>query len=211
LVVTFIDRRDPCGPAPLLTILALHEKERSRRGVAVVRVEGEKARPFRGGAFIPDLKIGKIGDGSSVVAAHRMHLFKCIDVVGLLAPVNIGRPRPAVRGRENPNATFGVERYDGIVVRVGRFFIQQEGRTRDGLALVVEVRDHVQELAGILLRRAAIAEKGLFHRGRIDRERLVHVAVGAQASAVLVGILIAGGLIHIPDAAITVGFLVERE
>ena len=47
-----------------------------------------------------------------------------------------------------------------------------------------------------------VAEKSLLYLIAIDGERFVLGAVRSQSSAVLIDVLVAGRLIHIPDAAV---------
>jgi hypothetical protein len=75
---------------------------------------------------------------------------------------------------------------------------------------VVVVRHHVQQPPVAVGRGAAVTEKRLVNLGAVHGKRLMLGAVRTEAAAVLVGVLVARGLVGVPDAAITVGLPVER-
>ena len=50
-----------------------------------------------------------------------------------------------MRGGEDPNISFVVDGYDGIVVRIGGHLVQQNGRAWYFTGFVIEVRYHVNE------------------------------------------------------------------
>jgi hypothetical protein len=58
----------------------------------------------------------------------------------------------------------------------------------------------------IVLGRAAVAEKGLIDLGTVNGKGLMLGAVSAQTTAILVNVFIVRRLVHIPYAAVTVGF-----
>ena len=92
---------------------------------------------------------------------------------------------------------------------VAGLLVEQDGRAGDHARLVVVVRNHVEELSVAVCRCAAVAEESFVHLVAIDRERLVLGAICSEPAAVLVDVLVAGWLIHIPDAAIASVLCVE--
>jgi len=60
----------------------------------------------------------------------------------------------------------------------------------------------VQEVPIIIDCRPAKTEKGLVDLGPINGKRLMFRAISSQAPTVFVNVLIMGGLIHVPNAAI---------
>ena len=87
--------------------------------------------------------------------------------------------------------------------------IEREQTLRAGaLRGVIEVRDHVNQLAVAVLGGTAVTEKGLVDFFAINGEGLVLCAISSQAPAVFVDVFIVGGLVHVPDAAVPVTFLI---
>ena len=109
-------------------------------------------------------------------------------------------------GGEYEDVAFVVNGYHRIVVCVVCPFVEEDGRLWHRACFMVVVRDHVQEFSVAVFGCAAVAEEGLFDLVTIDGEGLVLGAVCAETAAVLIDVLVAGRLIHIPDAAIAVVF-----
>ena len=76
---------------------------------------------------------------------------------------------------------------------------------------MIEIGHHVQQMLIAVLHRPAVTEKGSVDVLAINRKRLVLGAVRPHPAAVLVDILIAGRLIHVPDAAVSVRFAVQSQ
>ncbi len=116
-----------------------------------------------------------------------------------------------MRRREYPDVSIVIDRDHGIVVRIVCLLVQQYGRTGNGFGCVVEVRNHMQKLSVIVRRCAAIAEESLVRLRAIDGKGFVFRAVRSKPATVLVDILVARGLVHVPNATIPIGLLVQRD
>src|SRR5688572_21962178 len=115
-----------------------------------------------------------------------------------------------MRSGEDPKISFSIDGHDRIVVGIVCVLIQQQRWLGDSARFVIEIGDEVQQLLILVGRCAAIAEEGLFDFGHVNSERMMVVAVSSQSAAVLVLILVTGRADLVPDAAIAVRFLIER-
>ena len=116
--------------------------------------------------------------------------------------MHIRWPRCAVRGGEYPDVSLIIDRDDRIVMGVAGLLVEQDCRAGNHTSLVIIIRDHVKQFLVTVRRCAAVAEEGLFDLIAIDGERLMLGAIRPQSAAVFIDVFIAGGLIHVPDAAI---------
>ena len=133
------------------------------------------------------------------------------DVVGLGASRDVRGAAGAVAAGEDPDVALVVEVDDRVVVGVVGLLVQQDGGSGHGAGGVVVVREHVDQVGVALVGGAAVGEERLVRFLSVPRVGNVVGAVGAHAAAVLVDVLIARGLVHVPDPAVAVVLLVDEQ
>ncbi|MBA7713097.1 hypothetical protein ES703_122095 [subsurface metagenome] len=85
---------------------------------------------------------------------------------------------------------------------IAGLFVKKYSRPRHHPRPVVIIRDYMQQLSVTICGCSAVTEKSLIDLIAIDGKRFVLGAVRPKSSAVLIDVLVAGRLIHIPDTAI---------
>ena len=76
---------------------------------------------------------------------------------------------------------------------------------------MVKTRNHVEQLPIVIFFCASITKERLVDLFAVNRERTMFGAIGPQATTVFVDILVMGGLIHVPNTAIPIRFLIQRD
>lgn len=115
-----------------------------------------------------------------------------------------------MRCRKYPEMAVRINRDDRVVMGIASLLVQQYRRSRARLGRVVKAGNHVQQFSIVVFLGASITEKRFVDLFAINREGAVFGAIRSQSTAVFVHILIIGRLIHVPDAAISIRFLIQR-
>ena len=76
---------------------------------------------------------------------------------------------------------------------------------------MVKTGNHVKQLPIVIFLCASITEERFVDLFAVNRERTMFGAIGPQATTVLVDVLVIGGLIHVPDTAIPIRLLIQRD
>lgn len=155
--------------------------------VNVNRVQEDEA--FAGD--VPRLPVGEV---------RRPHEFEDIDRIWLSRAMDERGPTGSMRIREDPQESFVIDLQRRVVVSVVGLLVEQDSRPRDLARLMVVIREHMQQPI-LALRPSAVTEEGFIRLLRINGDRDMLLRVCSQSAGILELVLVAGGLIRVPDAA----------
>ena len=91
-----------------------------------------------------------------------------------------------------------------------RFFVKQNCWTREGPGRMIKTGNHVQQLPIVVVAGASVTEIRFVDLFALNRKRTMFGAIGPQATTIFVYVLVLGGLVHVPNAPITIRFLIQR-
>ena len=200
LVISHFDAGQHRRVAPSNAIPAGHEEEApgggdaQRPAAAVAGMEEEEALAGN----VPGLRVGEVGHENALELVY---------APGFGAAMNVGGPARAMGRGKNPEVAAVVHLKGWIVVGILRVFVEEEAGAGHLAGFVIVVRHHVEQLllvGGMPGRGAAINEKGLLDFLAVDGNGGVLLGVGGKAAAVFVFEFVPGGLVVVPDAAVSV-------